>query len=58
MGRAVRELDDEARYRIERELVEKLETAIPAVPLYSPSERVQLNPAFAAFAGPRSGSTS
>ena len=25
MGRAVRELDDEARYRIERELVEKLE---------------------------------
>jgi ABC-type oligopeptide transport system substrate-binding subunit len=42
MSRAVRELDDEARYRIERELVEKLESAIPAVPLYSPIERVQL----------------
>ena len=49
MGRAVRELNDEARYRIERELVEKLETAIPAVPLYSPSERVQLEPGVRGF---------
>ena len=49
MGRAVRELDDEARYRIERELVEKLETAIPAVPLYSPTERVQLEPGVRGF---------
>jgi ABC-type transport system substrate-binding protein len=43
MRRAVRELDDEARYRIERELVTKLEDAVPAIPLYSPKEHVLLN---------------
>jgi oligopeptide transport system substrate-binding protein len=43
MSRAVRELDDEARYRIERELVKKLEDAVPAIPLYSPKEHVLLN---------------
>jgi oligopeptide transport system substrate-binding protein len=42
MSRAVRELDDEARYRIERELVTKLEDAVPAIPLYSPKEHVFL----------------
>jgi oligopeptide transport system substrate-binding protein len=43
MSRAVRELDDEARYRIERKLVTKLEDAVPAIPLYSPKEHVLLN---------------
>jgi oligopeptide transport system substrate-binding protein len=42
MSRAVRELDDQARYRIERELVNKLEAAVPAIPLYAPREHVFL----------------
>jgi ABC-type transport system substrate-binding protein len=43
MSRAVREMDDEARYRIERELVKKLKDAVPAIPLYAPKEHVLLN---------------
>jgi ABC-type transport system substrate-binding protein len=49
MSRAVRELDDEARYRIERELVTKLEDAVPAIPLYSSNERVLLEPGVRGF---------
>jgi ABC-type oligopeptide transport system substrate-binding subunit len=43
MSRAVRELDDDARYGIERQLVQKLEDAVPAIPLYAPAEHVVLN---------------
>jgi oligopeptide transport system substrate-binding protein len=43
MSRAVRELDDDARYRIERQLVQKLDEALPAIPLYAPAEHVLLN---------------
>jgi ABC-type oligopeptide transport system substrate-binding subunit len=43
MSRAVRELDDDARYGIERQLVQKLEDAVPAIPLYAPAEHVLLN---------------
>jgi ABC-type transport system substrate-binding protein len=49
MSRAVRELDDNARYRIERELVSKLENAVPAIPLYSPKEHVFLEPGVRGF---------
>jgi ABC-type transport system substrate-binding protein len=49
MSRAVRELDDNARYRIERELVNKLENAVPAIPLYSPKEHVFLEPGVRGF---------
>jgi ABC-type transport system substrate-binding protein len=49
MSRAVRELDDDARYRIERELVKKLEDAIPAIPLRAPSEHVILKPGVRGF---------
>jgi oligopeptide transport system substrate-binding protein len=49
MRRAVRELDDEARYRIERELVKKLTDDVPAIPLYSPREHVFLQPGVRGF---------
>ncbi len=49
MHRAVRTLDDDARYRIERWLVQKLEDAVPAVPLYSPAEHVFLKPGVGGF---------
>lgn len=49
MHRAVRTLDDEARYRIERALVQKLEDAVPAVPLSSPAEHVFLKPGVRGF---------
>jgi oligopeptide transport system substrate-binding protein len=49
MHRAVRELDDQARYRIERVLVQKLEDEVPAIPLRAPAERVQLKPGVGGF---------
>jgi oligopeptide transport system substrate-binding protein len=49
MSRAVRELDDDARYRIERELVQKLEDAVPAIPLYAPREHVFLKRGVSGF---------
>jgi oligopeptide transport system substrate-binding protein len=49
MRRAVRTLDDGERYRIERELVQKLSAAIPAIPLSSPSEHVFLKPGVRGF---------
>ena len=49
MHRAVRELDDQARYRIERVLVQKLEDEVPAIPLRAPAERVQLKPGVRGF---------
>lgn len=42
MMRAVRTLDDEARWRLENELAAKVEDAVPAIPLYSPPEHVLL----------------
>jgi hypothetical protein len=45
----VRELDDQARYRIERVLVQKLEDEVPAIPLRAPAERVQLKPGVRGF---------
>jgi ABC-type oligopeptide transport system substrate-binding subunit len=42
MRRAVRTLDDNARYRIERRIVEKLDAAVPAVPLFAETEHVFL----------------
>jgi oligopeptide transport system substrate-binding protein len=42
MQRAVRTLDDEERWAIERQLVQKLQDEVPAIPLYSVSEYVQL----------------
>ena len=42
MRRAVRTLDDDARYRIERRLVDKLDHQLPAVPLRAPTEHVFL----------------
>jgi len=44
MHRAVRELDDHARYRIERALVGKLDDNVPAIPVYATSEHVDLRP--------------
>jgi ABC-type transport system substrate-binding protein len=49
MRRAVRTLDEDERYRIERELVRKLSEATPAIPLYSPSEHVLLKPGVRGF---------
>ena len=40
MHRAVRTLDDQERYRLERTLVGKLASAVPAVPLFSAADNV------------------
>lgn len=42
MARAVRALDEEARWRIERGLVERLEQELPAIPLEAPNDYVLL----------------
>jgi oligopeptide transport system substrate-binding protein len=42
MHQAVRTLDDRERWAIERTLVQKLQQDLPAIPLYSASEHVQL----------------
>jgi oligopeptide transport system substrate-binding protein len=49
MRQAVRELDDEARWRIERQLVEKLHEAVPAIPVYRPSDHFTLAPGVTGF---------
>jgi len=42
MRRAVRTLDDRARWQLEQKLATMVEDAVPAVPLYSPNEHVLL----------------
>jgi oligopeptide transport system substrate-binding protein len=49
MARAVRTLDDEDRWRIERRLVTKLDRAVPAIPLAAPAEHVLLEPGVRGF---------
>ena len=49
MGQAVRELDDEARWRIERRLVDRLHEAVPAIPVYTPSDHFTLAPGVRGF---------
>jgi oligopeptide transport system substrate-binding protein len=49
MRRAVRTLDDEERYRTERELAKTLNDDLPALPLYSPKEHVFLKPGGGGF---------
>jgi ABC-type oligopeptide transport system substrate-binding subunit len=49
MGRAVRNLDDRARWQIERRLVEKLHDAVPAIPVYTPTDHYRLAPGVRGF---------
>jgi oligopeptide transport system substrate-binding protein len=49
MRQAVRELDDEARWRIERQLVDKLHEAVPAIPVYTAVDRFTLAPGVRGF---------
>jgi oligopeptide transport system substrate-binding protein len=49
MARAVRTLDDEDRWGIERGLVTKLERNAPAIPLAAPDEHVLLVPGVSGF---------
>jgi ABC-type oligopeptide transport system substrate-binding subunit len=49
MARAVRTLDDEDRWRIERRLVTKLDEAVPAISLAAPAEHVLLEPGLRGF---------
>jgi oligopeptide transport system substrate-binding protein len=49
MRQAVRTLDDEARWRIERQLVEKLHDAVPAIPVYNASDHFSLAPGVRGF---------
>jgi ABC-type transport system substrate-binding protein len=49
MRAAVRTLDDRARWQIERLLVNELQAAAPAVPLYTSSEYVRLAPGVRGF---------
>jgi ABC-type transport system substrate-binding protein len=49
MRRAVRELDDEARWRIERQLVDKLHEAVPAIPVYTAVDHFTLAPGVHGF---------
>jgi oligopeptide transport system substrate-binding protein len=44
MRRAVRTLDDQARWQIERRLVERLHEAVPAIPVYTASDHFSLRP--------------
>jgi len=46
---AVRELDDEARWRIERQLVDKLHEAVPAIPVYTAVDHFTLAPGVRGF---------
>jgi hypothetical protein len=45
----VRELDDEARWRIERQLVDKLHEAVPAIPVYTAVDHFTLAPGVRGF---------
>jgi ABC-type transport system substrate-binding protein len=49
MQRTVRELADDPRWRLERDVLEKLRVAVPAVPVAQPSERVKLAPGVRGF---------
>ena len=49
MRQAVRELDDEARWRIERQLVDKLHEAVPAIPVYTAVDHFSLAPGVRGF---------
>lgn len=49
MRKAVRELDDEARWRIERQLVDKLHEAVPAIPVYTAVDHFTLAPGVRGF---------
>jgi oligopeptide transport system substrate-binding protein len=49
MRQAVRELDDEARWRIERQLVDKLHEAVPAIPVYTAVDHFMLAPGVRGF---------
>jgi oligopeptide transport system substrate-binding protein len=50
MRRAVRTLDDAARWRIERRILVELRTAAPVVPVYQESEYVWIRPGVRGFA--------
>jgi len=49
MHKAVRTLDDQARRRIERELVGKLQDAVPAAPLFATFDTVYFEPGVRGF---------
>jgi ABC-type transport system substrate-binding protein len=49
MRQAVRTLDERARWRIERTLVEKIHDAVPATAVYSPTDHVRLAPGVHGF---------
>jgi oligopeptide transport system substrate-binding protein len=49
MRQAVRELDDEARWQIERRLVDKLHEAVPAIPVYTAVDHFTLAPGVRGF---------
>lgn len=49
MAQAVRTLEDEDRWRIERRLVTKLDQAVPAIPLAAPDEHVVFEPGVHGF---------
>lgn len=49
MRRAVRTLDDGARWQIERRLVEKLHQAVPAIPIYTATDHYSLAPGVEGF---------
>jgi oligopeptide transport system substrate-binding protein len=49
MGQAVRTLDDGTRWQIERRLVEKLHDAVPAIPVYTPTDHYRLAPGVHGF---------
>jgi len=49
MAQAVRTLDDEDRWRIERRLVTLLDRAVPAIPVAAPAQHVFLEPGVRGF---------
>jgi len=49
MSRAVRTLDQQARWQIERRLVEKLQQGVPAIPVYTASDHFSLAPGVHGF---------
>jgi ABC-type oligopeptide transport system substrate-binding subunit len=49
MRKTVRELDDDSRWRLEHEVLGKLRSAVPAVAVAQPSERVTLAPGVRGF---------
>jgi oligopeptide transport system substrate-binding protein len=49
LGRAVRELDDDARLELEQQLIQQLQDAVPAISFLAPEERVSLEPGVNGF---------